>query len=137
VTDDGVAIVEYHIDASICTFFAEQLRQLPLGGNLSVRKPIGTYTVLLVGQDEAIFEQFLFHSMMWVGPSGKQPLLPKDEGIEIMILAIICGEHGLTRTISQQVLDEVNFQRQEKQYADQEAAIEILGSAKKNPTHSQ
>jgi hypothetical protein len=118
VTDDGVAMVEYYIDSSTGTFFDERLRQLPLGGNLSVRKPIGTNVVMFVGQDEAIFKQFLFHSMMWVGPSGERPLLPKDEGIGTMISAYICRELGLVRRISEQVLDEVNLQRQGKQYAD-------------------
>jgi hypothetical protein len=40
------------------------------------------------------------------------------------------------RRVSEQVIDEVNFQRQGKQYADQEAAIEILGSANKGPISS-
>jgi hypothetical protein len=40
VTDNGVAMVEYHIDTSICTLFEEQLCHLPLKGNLSVRRPI-------------------------------------------------------------------------------------------------
>ena len=57
VTDDGVAMVEcYHIETSIGAFFGEQLCQLPLGGNHSVRKPLGTSTVMFVGQDEAIFK---------------------------------------------------------------------------------
>ncbi len=138
VTDDGVAMAEYHIDSSTGTFFDEQLRQLPLGGNLSVRKPIGTNFVMFVGQGEAIFKQFLFHSMMWVGPSGERPLLHKDEEIGTMISAFICRELGLVRRISEQVLDEVNFQRQGKQYADREAAIEILGSTNKSPlTHDK
>jgi predicted DCC family thiol-disulfide oxidoreductase YuxK len=50
-----------------------------------------------------------------------------------MIAAFICREHGLTRKFSAQVFDEVNFQRQGKQYADQDAAIKILGSVNKRP----
>ena len=42
--------------------------------------------------------------MMWVGPSGEQPLLPKDEGIGTMISAFVNGEHGLTRRISEQLM---------------------------------
>jgi hypothetical protein len=64
VTDDGVAMVEYHIDTSICTLFEEQLCHLPLEGNLSVRRPISTNVVIFMGQDKAIFKQFLFHSKM-------------------------------------------------------------------------
>jgi hypothetical protein len=50
-----------------------------------------------------------------------------------MISAFISCVHGLARRISDQDLDKVNFQRQGKQYADQEAAIKILGSANKGP----
>ncbi len=49
VTDDGVAMVEYHIDTSICTFSEGQLCHLPLGGNLSVRRHISTNVVMFMG----------------------------------------------------------------------------------------
>ena len=65
------------------------------GGNLSVRKPIGSTTVMYVGQDEAIFKQFLFSNKMWVGPSGQRPLLPKDEGSGTMVSAFVTREHGI------------------------------------------
>ena len=131
VTDDGIDMVEYHVDASY--EFEEQLRLLPFGGNLSVRKPFGSKTVIFLGQDEAIFKQFLFVTKMWVGPSGERPLLPKDEGTRTMISAFVCREHGLIREISAEILDEVNTQRAGQQYDDQEAAIEILGTANKRP----
>ncbi len=66
MTDDSVAMVEYHIDASIGSFLDEQLYQRPFGGNLSIRKPLRSNTVMLVGQDEAIKKQFLFDSTMCV-----------------------------------------------------------------------
>ena len=52
VDDNHVNMVEYHIDASYA--FEEQLLLLPFGGNLSVRKPIGSKAVIFIGQDEAI-----------------------------------------------------------------------------------
>ena len=70
---------------------------------------------------------------MWVGPSGERPLLPKDEGTGTMISTFICREHGLIREISAETLAEVNAKRAGQQYADQDAAIEILGSANKRP----
>ena len=85
--DDGTDMAEYHIDAS--NKFEERLALLPLGGNLSVRKPLDSNSVIFVGQDEAIFKQFLFLTKMWVGPSGKQPILPKDEVTGTMILTSI------------------------------------------------
>ena len=56
-------------------------------------EPIDSNIVMFVGQDEAIFKQFLFHYKMWVGPNRERPLLPKDEGIGTMISAFICREH--------------------------------------------
>ncbi|KAI2514151.1 hypothetical protein MHU86_44 [Fragilaria crotonensis] len=92
-------------------------------------------TVVFVGQDKAIFKQFLFLTKMWVGPSGEQPLLPKDEGTGTMISTLVCQEHGMIREISPQILSEVNLQRAGEQYEDQEAAIEIYGSPEKSLLH--
>ena len=131
VDDDGTSNVEYHIDTSPA--FEDRLSKLRFGGNLSIRKPIDSKPVIYVGQDEAIFKQFLFVSKMWVGPSGQRPLLPKDEGVGTMVSAFVSREHGIIREICDMILDEVHAQRLGKKYADQEAAIEILGGPEKKP----
>ncbi len=109
---------------------------LPFGGNLSVHKPIGSKTVIMLGHNKAICKQFLFFLKMWVGTSGERPLLSKDEGSGTMISAFVCCEHGLIRQISAEILDEVNAQQAGQHYADPEAAIEILGSSNKRPLTS-
>jgi hypothetical protein len=93
VDDNGTDMVEYHVDSSY--IFEERLSTIQFGGNLSIRKPIDSKTVIYVGQDEAIFKQFLFSSKMWVGPSGQRPLLPKDEGAGTMVSAFVSCEHGI------------------------------------------
>ncbi|KAI2512942.1 hypothetical protein MHU86_1488 [Fragilaria crotonensis] len=127
-------MVEYHIDTSYA--FEERLGLLPFGGNLSVRKPTDSKTVVFIGQDEAIFKQFLFLTKMWVGPNGERPLLPKDEGSGTMISAFICREYGLIRVVPPETLAEVNRRRIGQTYADPEAATEILGSPDKRPLTS-
>jgi hypothetical protein len=127
---NGVAMVEYHID------HCEKIPNLqlpPLGGNLSVRKPPDQPPIILIGQDEAIFKQFLFLAKMWTGPDGERPLLPKDEGAGVMISSFICREHGLLREIDDQTLNLVNTSRIGQSYADEEAAIEVYGDARKRP----
>ena len=94
-------------------------------------KPTGSKTVIFAGQDEAIFKQFLFLTKIWVGPSGERPLLPKDEGTGTMMSTFICCDHGLLREISAEILAKVNAQRAGQKNADQDAVIEILGSANK------
>ena len=130
-TDDGIDMVEYHVDASY--IFDERLSLLPFGGNLSIRKPVDSRAVIFVGQDEAIFKQFLFLMKMWVGPNGERPLLPKDEGTGTMISTFICREHGLIREISPEILAEVNLKRDGEKYADREAATEMQGNPDKKP----
>ncbi|KAI2509347.1 hypothetical protein MHU86_5100 [Fragilaria crotonensis] len=131
VDDDGIDMIEYHVDVSY--HFEEKLAGYPFGGNLSIRKPIAAKPVIYVGQDEAIFKQFLFSHKMWVAPGGQRALLPKDEGSGIMVSAFVTREHGIIREISDMVLDEVNEQRSGQVYADEEAAIEVHGCSKKMP----
>jgi hypothetical protein len=127
---NGVDMVEYHVDN------CEKIKTLelpPHGGNLSVRKPVDRPPVMIIGQDEAIFKQFLFVSKMWTGPNGERPLLPKDEGAGVMISSFICREHGILREIDEHILIFVNTNRLGKSYADEEAAIEVNGTAAKKP----
>ena len=69
VNDNGIDMIEYHIDVSY--HFEDKLAGCPFGGNLSTRKPIAAKLVIYVGQDEAIFKQFLFSHKMWVAPGGQ------------------------------------------------------------------
>ena len=84
---------------------------------------------MFIGQDEAIFKQFLFLTKMWVGPNGERPLLPKDEGSHM-------PRYGLIRVVPAEILAEVNARRIGQTYADPEAAIEILGTSDKRPLTS-
>ena len=70
---------------------------------------------------------------MWTGPNGERPLLPKDEGAGVMISSFICREHGILRAIDEHILIFVNTNRLGKSYADNEAAIEVNGTAAKKP----
>ena len=93
-TDDGVEMVEYHVDASYK--FQDKIDELPFGGNLLsvTRKNLESRPVMFIGQDEAIYIQFLFLSKMWVGPKGKRPLLPKNElphhPVYVMSICVLC-----------------------------------------------
>jgi hypothetical protein len=64
VTNDGVAVVEYHIDTSICTFLKGNYVTYHSNANVSVRRPISTKVVMFMGQHKAIFKEFLHHSKM-------------------------------------------------------------------------
>ena len=63
-TDDGVEMVEYHVDASYK--FQDKIDELPFGGNLLsvTRKNLESRPVMFIGQDEGIYIQFLFLSKM-------------------------------------------------------------------------
>jgi hypothetical protein len=70
---------------------------------------------------------------MSVGPKGEWPLLPKDEGsTDSMISAFFCCEHGLLQQIPINILAEINLSRLGKNYADEEAAIEVYGGGIQN-----
>ena len=104
---------------------------LPMGGNFSVRRDANQPMVMMFGQDEAIFKMYLFNPKMWKGPNGQRPLLPKDEGLGIMLSAFVCREYGLIHEITDDLLQRVNATRAGKKYYDEEAAKEVYGDATK------
>lgn len=58
------------------------------GGNLSVRKAQDEKPLMIFGQDESVYSQFLLGNRQWVGPEGQRPLLPKTDGLSLMISAL-------------------------------------------------
>ncbi|KAI2496123.1 hypothetical protein MHU86_18400 [Fragilaria crotonensis] len=95
--------------------------------------------MIVGGQDESVFAQYLLGSKLRVGPKGQRPLLPKSEGNGCMLSAFVSCEFGFGPELSKAELDKVNFERQgaNKPYVDKHAAIKILKSTQKSlPTES-
>ena len=66
---------------------------IKFGGHMSVlardEKPLISF-----GQDECIFCQYIFNQKAWVTPDGICPLIPKDEGMGIMVPVFVSREFG-------------------------------------------
>jgi hypothetical protein len=86
---------EYHLDMhkTFGDFVSANNKQF--GGDLSVRLRAGERPVLLVGQDESTFHQFIFSKKQWKGPNGKSFLMPKSEGEIYMASGFVAREFGL------------------------------------------
>ena len=134
VNEQGETMVEYHVDDH--PSFSEQLGGTPFGGNLSVRKQQSDKPLIIMGQDECIFKQYLFSHKSWVAPDGTRALIPKDEGAGVMISAIASREFGFGMKITEDELRRVNEYRQGKQYSDCEAAVQVQNTANKKPLTS-
>jgi hypothetical protein len=61
----------------------------------SIRVSTATRPIVIVGQDESVFAQYLLGSKAWVGPKGQRPLLPKSEDDGYMLSAFVTQEFGL------------------------------------------
>ena len=70
------------------------MKDMEFGANLSVRRPRDKKTIVLLGHDECIFKQFQFTNKGWVSDKGVREILPKDEGLGVMISAFQCREFG-------------------------------------------
>ena len=115
--DKNKTYIEFHVDDN------ETLtaigNTMPFGGNLSVRKPLHKKPLIIFGQDECIFKQYIFRNKCWNGPNGEVPLMPKDEGQGLMISAFVSREYGFSWDLTQSQLQLVNQYRQDKQYIDE------------------
>jgi hypothetical protein len=84
---DGTEMVEFHVDSH------EKLHELAnkkykFGGCVSVRRPPGKKECIIFGQDESVFNQYMFNSKQWVDSNGHRAILPKSTGAGKMISAI-------------------------------------------------
>ena len=66
---------------------------------------------MIFGQDEVIMKQFLFTSLAWTLPDGSRPLVPKDEGMGLMVSAFTSRELGFGYSLSYENLMKVNEYR--------------------------
>jgi len=71
---DHTEMCEFHIDDIPDKLIANvQLK-------MSIRALHGSLPIMIIGQDECMFSQFLLSSKTWMGPNKEAPLLPKSEG---------------------------------------------------------
>jgi len=65
--------------------------------SISIRVSSQARPLMIVGQDESVFAQYLFGSKTWVGPKGQRPLLPKSKGDGYVLSAFMSREFGFGR----------------------------------------
>ena len=121
-TEDGQAMVEFHVDSHE-DFHALGTKQHDFSGRLSHRFPEGANPVMIFGQDEAIFKQFSSMWKAWSGPGGLKAIWPKDDGIGVMVSAIVSREFGFGVEWSLELQEKVNERRRGQTYSDEEAAF--------------
>ena len=46
----------------------------------SIRVSSNARPIMIIGQDESVFSQYLMGAKTWIAPNGQRPLLPKSEG---------------------------------------------------------
>ena len=66
----------------------------------SIRVSSHAKPIMIVGQDESVFAQYLLGSKQWVVPKGQRPLLPKSEGDGYMLSAFVSREFGFGRALT-------------------------------------
>jgi hypothetical protein len=106
----GIPLAEYHVDSS--ELFQEQMNQkTAFGRNRIIRYPFGR---MLVIWDHG--EAIAYTKKCWSRPNEEIGLVPKDEGIGLMISALQSCEFGFCLEMSEEQLKEVNKYREGKNY---------------------
>jgi hypothetical protein len=128
----GIQMIEFHVDDyDSLHSVADEMGFGLFGGNLNVRKPPCVKPLMIFGQDKSVFNQFPLKPRQWVGPQGQRPLLPKTDGMSLMLSAIQSRETGFGVHISRIQLEEINDSRRGQNYVDLDAALAIHGQVGK------
>ena len=124
--------VEFHVDYWVTRHQTGSLLPNKIA-SMSVRAPRGARPIMIIGQDESVFAQYLLGSKTWVGPKGQRPLLPKSEGDGYMLSAFVSREFGFGRPLTTEELTTINATRLGRQYLDTHAASEVTKTFDKPP----
>jgi hypothetical protein len=128
----GKTMVEYHVDT--CKEFMEKMnKESEFGGNISVRSNPNKKPLIVFGQDECIVKQYSFTQKSWNGPNREQALIPKDDGLGVMMSAFVSREFGFGMELTTEQLQRVNAKRLGKKYKDETAAKKKRGHELKQP----
>ncbi|KAI2513104.1 hypothetical protein MHU86_1396 [Fragilaria crotonensis] len=124
-------MLEFHID--YWERSKAPLPPIPITPTTSIRVSSRAKPIIIVGQDESVFAQYLLGSKTWIGPAGQRPLLPKSEGDGYMLSAFVSREFGFGRELTEAELVKINADRRGvgRTYIDTQAALEIYGTTTK------
>jgi hypothetical protein len=86
-------MIEFHVDDHPSLQDLANKKNPVFGGGMSVRAP-GSKPNIVLGQDEAVFNENLTSSKQWVGPNGERPILPKNNGLGQMVSAFQSRDLG-------------------------------------------
>jgi hypothetical protein len=129
--EEGWAMLELHVDASEFVF-DEASRRHEFGGMTSIRvKDEVLRTMMIFGQDESAFHQLTLKPKNWAGPNGERALLPKSDGIAVMMSAFISRDAGLGLEIDAAMLERINESQRGQKCVDECAANDIFNLVEK------
>ena len=85
----GVDMIKFHVDDHECLQELAKNKYGSFGGNVSIRAAPGR-PIIIIGQDESIYNQYAFGQKQWVGPAGERAFLPKTDGAGWMVSGMQC-----------------------------------------------
>lgn len=126
---------EYHVNihSKLEDFIKQEYRCY--GSNLSVRKKEEDQPLIIVGQDESTFNQFVFSKISWKDEKGHQQLVPKGGGNMLMVLGYQGDPFGLglQEKFTDEIKLEMNNNRVDQRYkSEREAELLHHSPLKKN-----
>ena len=100
---------------------------------ICVRLGLDEQPIIMLGQDEGTFHQFVFSKKNWKGSTGKSILLPKSRGESVMISGI-CGQEfglGLGDLLTQDILNQINNKQRGKKYICKDSSLVVYNQEEK------
>ena len=123
-------VIEFHVDMDEALWVYISDENKAFGGDLSVWKDVHEKPLIVLGQDESIFEQHMFPSGTWVDKDGKSALRPKGAGYGMMVSAFVSREFGIgLGSLTEDDFTKINNYRDGKDYTIPECA-DLVGIPK-------
>ena len=124
---NGIEYNEYHMDTHICLRYEDHR---PFEYKTSIRKPIHLKPLIMFGQDESPYHQFVFSNKNWKSDTGASHIQPKGLGEILMISGFQSRETGLGlgNLLTDRVRGSINAKRKGMKYISKVDSELINGS---------
>ena len=118
---DDIDYNEYHMDTHICLQFDDHK---PFDYKISIRKPAHLKPLIIFGQDESTYHQFVFSNKNWKSDTGASQIQPKGLGEILMVSGFQSRETGLGlgTLLTDLIRSKVNENRKGSKYISKEDA---------------
>jgi hypothetical protein len=115
-------MIEFHVDDHPSLQDLANKKHPVFGGGMNDQSPAGAKPIIVLSQDEAVFNANSMSTKQWVGLNRERSILPKNNGLGRMVSTFQSRDLGWGMVLPRESIQQINDKRRGEAYFDRVAA---------------